>query len=126
MSDEAKNVPQLRIGLINEILSEAICIRIDQPFWKFFRWTTVLLLCADATHQWNGLDLDYDDIRREISAETDGLVQSTRGNSPDSIVLNLWSLGVLDLTVVDPRVSSTKFRPPITDSFDRPQHSSSR
>jgi hypothetical protein len=51
MSDEVKNAPQLRIGLINEIMSEATFIRMDQPLWKFFRWTTVLLLCRDAPLQ---------------------------------------------------------------------------
>jgi hypothetical protein len=40
MSDEVKNAPQLRVGLINEILSEVIFIRMDQPLWKFFRWTS--------------------------------------------------------------------------------------
>jgi hypothetical protein len=45
MYDEVKNAPQLQIGLINEILSEAIFIRMDHPLWKFFRWTIVLLLC---------------------------------------------------------------------------------
>jgi hypothetical protein len=51
MSDAVKNVPQLRIGLINEILFEAIFIRMDQPLWKFFRRTIVLLLSRDATFQ---------------------------------------------------------------------------
>jgi hypothetical protein len=34
MSDELKNAPQLRIGLINEVLSEAIFIRMDLPLWN--------------------------------------------------------------------------------------------
>jgi hypothetical protein len=55
MSDEVKNVPQLRIGLLDEIMSDAIFIRMDQPLWKFFRWTTVLLLCREATLQCNTL-----------------------------------------------------------------------
>jgi hypothetical protein len=39
MSDEVTNAPELRIGLINEILSEAIFIRMDEPLWKFIGWT---------------------------------------------------------------------------------------
>jgi hypothetical protein len=55
MSDEVKNRPQLLVGLINEILPEVIFIRMDQPLWEFFRRTTVLLLCRDATLQWDTL-----------------------------------------------------------------------
>jgi hypothetical protein len=55
MSDEVKNAPQLRIGLINKIVSEAIFIRMDQSLKKFYLWTTVLLLCRDVTLQWNTL-----------------------------------------------------------------------
>jgi dynamin 1-like protein len=44
---------------------------------------------------------DYDDIRQEITAETDRVVRSTRSISPEPIVLKLWSPRVLDLTVVD-------------------------
>jgi hypothetical protein len=51
MSDEVTNAPQLRIGLINEILSEVIFIRMDLALWGFFRRTTVLLLCRDAALQ---------------------------------------------------------------------------
>jgi hypothetical protein len=29
MSDEVKNAPQLRVGLVNEILSEGIFLRVD-------------------------------------------------------------------------------------------------
>jgi hypothetical protein len=47
MLAEVKNGSQLRVGLIREILSEAIFIRIDQPLWEFFHWTTVLLPCRD-------------------------------------------------------------------------------
>jgi hypothetical protein len=39
MSDEMKNRPQLPVGLIKEILSEVILIRIDQALWEFFRRT---------------------------------------------------------------------------------------
>jgi hypothetical protein len=53
MSDDVKNAPQFRIGFMNEIVCEAIFSRMDQPFWKFFRWTTVLLLGRDATLQRN-------------------------------------------------------------------------
>jgi hypothetical protein len=33
MSDEVKNRPQIRVGIINEILSEVIFIMMDQPLW---------------------------------------------------------------------------------------------
>jgi hypothetical protein len=36
ISDEVKNRPQFRVGLINEILSEVIFIRMDQALLKFF------------------------------------------------------------------------------------------
>jgi hypothetical protein len=49
MSDEVKNAPQLQIGLINEILSKEIFIMVDHALWRFFRETTALLLCRDAT-----------------------------------------------------------------------------
>jgi hypothetical protein len=37
MSDEVKSAPQLRIGLINEIMSEGIFIGVDHASWEFFR-----------------------------------------------------------------------------------------
>jgi hypothetical protein len=55
LSDEVKNAPQLRIGLINEILPEGILFRVDHGLWKFFGWGTVLLLCRDVTLRWNAL-----------------------------------------------------------------------
>jgi hypothetical protein len=48
MSDEVKNGPQLWIGLINEILSEGIFIRVIRAPWKFFHLAAILLLCRDA------------------------------------------------------------------------------
>jgi hypothetical protein len=53
MCRDVENAPQLRIGLINEILSEAICIRVVRGSLRFFRWTTVLLPCRDATLRWS-------------------------------------------------------------------------
>jgi hypothetical protein len=53
MSDEVKSALLLRAGLINERLSEPIFMRMDQHLWKFFRWTTVLLLCRDAPLRWD-------------------------------------------------------------------------
>jgi hypothetical protein len=55
MSDELKNAPQLWVGFINELLSEGMTVRVDHAPWKFFRWTTALLLCRDATLRRNGL-----------------------------------------------------------------------
>jgi hypothetical protein len=49
MFDQVKNAPQLRVGLISEILSEGIFISVDHSRWEFFCWTTVLLLCWDVT-----------------------------------------------------------------------------
>jgi hypothetical protein len=53
MSDKVKNAPELRIGLINEILPEAIFIRMDKPLRKCIDWTTVRLPCQDVALQWN-------------------------------------------------------------------------
>jgi hypothetical protein len=38
-------VPQLRVGHINELLSEGISMSAYHVPWKFLIWTTVLLLC---------------------------------------------------------------------------------
>jgi hypothetical protein len=70
MSDELKKVPRLWVGLINEILSEGIFIRVDHAPWKFCRWTTVLLLCRDATLRWNTLYLAMYSARRCVSLTT--------------------------------------------------------
>jgi hypothetical protein len=48
MSDEAKNGPQLGIGLINEILSERIFIRVIHAPWRFFHLAAILVLCRNA------------------------------------------------------------------------------
>jgi hypothetical protein len=48
MPDEVKNAPLLRIGFINEIMSEAIFIMMDQSLRKFFRWTIILFLRREA------------------------------------------------------------------------------
>jgi hypothetical protein len=57
MSDEVKHAPQLRVRLINKLLSEGQFIRMDHTPWKFFRWTTVLLLSRDAAFQWSTREL---------------------------------------------------------------------
>jgi hypothetical protein len=67
MSDVVMNGPQLRVGLINELLSEGIFIRVDHAPWKFLRWTAVLLLCQDATFQWNTLQMERNNRCREQS-----------------------------------------------------------
>jgi hypothetical protein len=63
MSDEVKYRPQLRVGLINEIVSEVIFIRMDQSLCEFFRRTTILFLCRDATLQWDTLYMDQTGVR---------------------------------------------------------------
>jgi hypothetical protein len=55
MSDEVNNRPQLWIGLINEILSDVIFIRVIRAPWRFFHHTAILLLCRDAEFQWDTL-----------------------------------------------------------------------
>jgi hypothetical protein len=56
MSDEVTNAPQLRIGLINEILPKGIFLTVDHAHWKFFHWTTLLLLYQDVPLPWNARD----------------------------------------------------------------------
>jgi hypothetical protein len=53
MSENVKIAPQLRIGLLNEILFEGMFIRMDPAPWKFFGWSTILLLCRGATFRWD-------------------------------------------------------------------------
>jgi hypothetical protein len=48
MSDEVKNGPQLRIGHINEIISEGRFIRVIRPLGMFFHFVVILLLNRDA------------------------------------------------------------------------------
>jgi hypothetical protein len=49
MSDEVKNVPQVPVGLINEILSEGILVRVDQAPWKLFlaRYSTSAMVIPE-------------------------------------------------------------------------------
>jgi hypothetical protein len=47
MSDEVKNGPELRVGLINEILSEGIFIRVVRALWRFFHLAAIVLLCMN-------------------------------------------------------------------------------
>jgi hypothetical protein len=44
MSDQVTNAPQLRMGRVNEILSEGIFVRVDHAPWKFFGWTICAIL----------------------------------------------------------------------------------
>jgi hypothetical protein len=74
MSDEVKNRPQLRVGLINEILSQMIFIRMDQGLWKFFSRTTVLLLCRYATLQWDTIYIELNEVTND--AAIDALFES--------------------------------------------------
>jgi hypothetical protein len=57
ISDEIKNASQLPVGLINELLSEAISIRVRHAPWKFFGWTTVRLRYRDPALRWKTLSL---------------------------------------------------------------------
>jgi hypothetical protein len=59
MSDEVKNCPQLPAGFINEILSEAIYIRMIRTPWQFFNLATILLPCRYGECQWNTLDIGH-------------------------------------------------------------------
>jgi hypothetical protein len=56
MSDEVKNGHQLRVGLIDEILSVRIFIRVIRVPWRFFHLAIIRLLCRDAEFPWNTLD----------------------------------------------------------------------
>jgi hypothetical protein len=53
MADEVKNKPQLRIGFINERLSEGMFIRLIRALWRFFHFAAILLLCRDAKCPWD-------------------------------------------------------------------------
>jgi hypothetical protein len=78
MSNEVKNAPQLRIGLFNEILSEAILIRVDQALCTFYRCTTVLLLCRDATLRWDTVYMIL--VKKEVDCQFIDFVRPHRGS----------------------------------------------
>jgi hypothetical protein len=63
-----KSGPQLRIGLINEILSEDIFLTVTSAPWRFFRLAAILLLCRDAKFRWDTL---WDDCNTNVKSYTE-------------------------------------------------------
>jgi hypothetical protein len=57
----------------------------DQPLWEFFRRTTVLLLCRDATLQWDTLYIDpsYDHRKALDSIRTNRAFDSNEIDEND-------------------------------------------
>lgn len=52
-------------------------------------------------HTRNKIFTDFDEIRKEIEAETDRMAGSNKGICPEPIILRIYSASVLNLTLVD-------------------------
>ena len=52
-------------------------------------------------HQKNKIYTDFDDIRKEIEAETDRMAGANKGICPEPINLKIYSKSVVNLTLID-------------------------
>ena len=67
----------------------------------FYLGTVDLDEWARFLHQKDKIYTDFDEVRKEIEAETDKMAGSNKGISNDPIRLRIYSNKVVNLTVVD-------------------------